>query len=313
MGLDFGRFRFVLAPMAGYTDAAFRLLCKEHGAQLTVTELISAESIVRGNKQGFELAFVSDDERKLGSSGIQLFGSNPKSIANAAAMLEKNADFIDLNFGCPAPKVTRNMGGAALLAKPELIAEIVETVSGSIKKPVTAKTRLGINDSDGAVQIAKTIERAGASALFVHARTLKQGYSGEPDWNKISEIKKSISIPVFGNGNVCSYADAERMLNTTNCDGVMIGRAALGNPYVFEMCRTKRDFEVTAEMRRAAFFRYIELREKLNMRESLGDVKAQAITFVQGVHGAAELRNRIGKAKEKEEIMVHFCPRNCGL
>src|SRR3989338_814648 len=194
--------------MAGYTDAAFRLLCKEHGAQLTVTELISAESIVRGNKQGFELAKTSDGEHPF---GIQLFGSNPKSIANAAAILEKNADFIDLNFGCPAPKVTRNMGGAALLTKPELIAEIVRGIVATIKKPVTAKIRLGINDSNCAVQIAKLIERSGASALFVHARTLKQGYGGEPDWNKIAEIKKSVSIPVFGNGKVTSYADAERM------------------------------------------------------------------------------------------------------
>ena len=306
--LAFEKFCFALAPMAGYTDAAYRLLCKEHGAQLTVTELISAESIVRNNEEGFRIAFVSEEERKLGPCGIQLFGSNPKSIANAAQILEKNADFIDLNFGCPAPKVTRNMGGAALLKKPDLISEIVRDVVTTIKKPVTAKMRLGINDSNGAVTVAKTIERSGASAIFVHARTLKQGYSGEPDWNKIAEIKKSVSIPVFGNGNVTSYADAERMFAETGCDGVMIGRAALGNPFVFEMCRKKCDSTVTFEMRKQAFSQYLELREKLKMRESLGDLKAQAITFIQGVYGAAELRNKIAKAREKEEIMVHFCP-----
>jgi len=298
--MDFSKLKFGLAPMAGYTDAAFRSLCKEYGSDFGITELISAESIIRGNEQGFRIAQVSDYERPV---GIQLFGSNSVSIAKAAQILEKNADWVDLNFGCPAPKVTKNMGGAALLSKPELIAEIVEEVSSTIKKPTTAKMRLGISNSIHAVEIAKIIERAGASALFVHARTLKQGYSGEPDWIKIAEIKKALSIPVFGNGNVCSYGDAKRMFEETKCDGVLIGRAALGNPSIFEACKKKKDFDVEWNMRKKAFLRYIELREKLKMRDSVGDLKAQAISFVQGVQYASELRLKISKSKTKQEIM----------
>jgi len=301
--VDFSKLKFGLAPMAGYTDVAFRLLCHEQGADFGITELISAESIIRNNEQGFRIAQVYDEERPI---GIQLFGSNPKSIATAAAKLEKDADFIDLNFGCPAPKVTRALGGAALLARPERIKEIVEAVSSTISKPTTAKMRLGTTNSDHAVEIAKLIERSGASALSVHARTLKQGYSGEPDWRKIKEIKDALAIPVFGNGNVRSYADAERMFATTNCDGVLIGRAALGNPFIFKMCKNKKDAYVDFKMRKKGFLRYLELRKKLNMRESLGDLKAQAIAFVQDVQGAGSLRLKISQAKELSEIISCF-------
>lgn len=295
-----------LAPMAGYTDSAFRLLCMRYGADFSVTELISSESIVRGNEQGFNIAFVSEEERKLGKVGIQLFGSNKKSLSEAAGILEKNCDWIDLNFGCPAPKVTRNLGGAALLARPELISDIVEAVVTTSGKPVTAKMRLGTKSSENAVEIAKLIERAGAGALFVHARTLEQGYSGEPDWSKIAEIKKALSIPVFGNGNVCSYLDSEQMFSETKCNGILVGRAALGNPFIFKMLKEGKDFEVDWNMRKKAFFEYISLRERLKLRESVGDLKAQAITFVQGVQGASELRLKISQAKEKEEILDCF-------
>ncbi|MFA6530827.1 MAG: tRNA-dihydrouridine synthase family protein [Candidatus Micrarchaeia archaeon] len=309
----FENLKFGLAPMAGYTDSAFRLLCMKYGADFSITELISSESIVRGNEQGFNIAFVSEEERKLGRVGVQLFGSNPKSMADAAVKLEKNADWIDLNFGCPAPKVTRNLGGAALLARPERIKEIVEAVVGAVgasggksKKPITAKMRLGTANSDKAVEIAKLIEQAGTSALFVHARTLKQGYAGEPDWSKIAEIKKELSIPVFGNGNVCNYSDAERMFNETKCNGILVGRAALGNPFIFKMLKEGKDFEVDWNMRKSAFLEYLQLREQLKLRESVGDLKAQAITFVQGIQGASELRLKISQAKEKEEIISCF-------
>lgn len=301
--IDFSKLKFGLAPMAGYTDAAFRLLCKEYGADFGITELISAESMVRGNKQGFELAQTSDEERPI---GIQLFGSNPKSIASAAAMLEKDADFIDLNFGCPAQKVIRGLGGAALLARPDRLKEIVDAVVSTIKKPVTAKMRLGINNADRAVEIAKIVERAGTSALFVHARTLKQGYSGEPDWSKIKEIKNALAIPVFGNGNVRSYADARKMLDSTNCDGVLIGRAALGNPLIFQACRKKQDFEACWDERRSTFMHYLELRKKLKMRESVGMIKGQAIVFTQGTKNARQLREKISKTKTIEEIISVF-------
>ncbi len=301
--MDFKKLKFGIAPMAGHTDVAFRVLCHENGADFGITELISAESIIRGNEQGFRIAQVCDEERPI---GIQLFGSNPKSIAKAAHILEKDADFIDLNFGCPAQKVTRALGGAALLARPEIIKEIVEAVSTTIKKPTTAKMRLGTTNSDHAVEIAKIIEKAGASALSVHARTLKQGYSGEPDWLKIAEIKSALSIPVFGNGNIRSYADAKRMFDTTGCNGVLIGRAALGNPSIFKACKSKKDEYVTFNMRKEAFLSYLKLRKKLNMRESLGDLKSQAITFVQDVHGAGSLRLKISQAKELSEIINCF-------
>lgn len=300
--MDWKKLKIGLAPMAGYTDAAFRLQCHQHGADFGVTELISAESIVRGNRLGAEYARVSEEERPV---GIQLFGSNPKTISNAAAMLEKSADFIDLNFGCPAPKVTRNNGGAVLLAKPELIAEIVLSVSSTIRKPTTAKMRLGISSSAHAVEIARLIERAGASALFVHARTLKQGYAGEPDWSKIAEIKKVLSIPIYGNGNVRIHENAKKMFEETNCDGVLVGRAAAGNPFIFDEMKTGQRVRITQKQRSESFIEYLALRKKLGIIDS-GTIKCQAMAFAKGMHKAAELRAKIAKAENKEEIVELF-------
>jgi nifR3 family TIM-barrel protein len=297
--MNFSKLKIGLAPMAGYTDAAFRLMCRQHGADFGVTELVSAESLVRGNRLGAEYSRVSEGERPV---GIQLFGSNPKTLAKAAELVEKQADFVDLNFGCPAPKVTRNNGGAALLAKPELIAAIVATVSSTIKKPTTAKMRLGITSSAQAVETAKIIEKAGASVLFVHARTLKQLYSGEPDWSKIKEIKDVLSIPVYGNGNIRTRDDMQRMFTETGCDGVLVGRAAAGNPFVFEELKSGKTRKILDRERAAAFENYLALREKLGMEDS-GNIKSQAMAFTTGFFQAAELRAKIAKANGKKEIM----------
>ncbi|MFH2105758.1 MAG: tRNA dihydrouridine synthase DusB [Candidatus Micrarchaeota archaeon] len=297
--MDFSKIKYILSPMASHTDAAFRWMCRRYGADYVVTEFVSAEAVVRENKKTQEMLFISDEERPC---GIQIFGSKPSVMAKASHILEKKADVIDINLGCPAPKVLRGGGGASLLDKPKLINEIIGEIVSTIKKPVTAKMRLGIKTKDKAVEIAKLIEKSGASALAVHGRTLDQIYSGKADWNMIKQIKDALSIPVFGNGDVVDYSSAKRMFDETGCDAVMIGRAALGNPFIFKQCKQKKDFEVTPEMRLKAFDEYLKTVRELGIKRSVGDLKAQALCFIRGIPGATKLRSRVCMSKTEDEI-----------
>lgn len=222
----------ILAPMAGVTDLPFRLLCKEQGAGLLCMEMVSAKAIYFNNKNTEELLTIDDREPPV---SLQLFGSDPDIISEMAKKIENRPfSILDINMGCPVPKVVNNGEGSALLKTPDLIEEIVRKVSSAIKKPVTVKVRIGFeNEPIDIVEIAKRIEDAGAAALAVHGRTRQQYYSGTADWDTIRRVKEAITIPVVGNGDVDSPLKAEALIKQTGCDAVMIGRAVRGNPWLF--------------------------------------------------------------------------------
>ncbi len=223
--------RLLLAPLAGISNIAFRLAAKEHGAGLVCTEMVSADGIVRGNSKSLDLMAISPEERP---TAIQLFGRDGDVIARAAQMVEDKADAIDLNFGCPAKKVVKNGSGSALMRQPEILEGIISKVAVSVSLPVTAKIRSGWSEENiNAPEIARIAEGSGAAAVIVHPRTRSQRFSGLSDWNVITDVKNTVSIPVIGNGDVNSPEDAKAMLDRTGCDGVMIGRGALGNPWIF--------------------------------------------------------------------------------
>lgn len=222
----------ILAPMAGVTDLPFRLLCKEQGAGLICTEMISAKAIYFKNKNTETLMEIDERERPV---SLQLFGSDADLMAEIARQIEpRNFDILDINMGCPVPKVVNNGEGSALMKNPKLVHEIVSKVSKAIEKPLTVKIRKGFTeDCVNAVEIAKIAEDAGAAAIAVHGRTREQYYAGNADWDIIRQVKEAVSIPVLGNGDVDSPKKAEALVRETGCDGIMIGRAVQGNPWLF--------------------------------------------------------------------------------
>lgn len=224
--------RVVLAPMAGVCNPAFRLIAKEFGTGLVCAEMVSDKAILHGNKRTLEMLFVDEREKPL---SLQIFGGDRESLVEAAKVVDKqtNADIIDINMGCPVPKVTNCDAGARWLLDPNKIYEMVSAVVDSVDKPVTVKMRIGWDDQHiYAVENARAVERAGGKAVSVHGRTREQQYTGKANWDIIRDVKQAISIPVIGNGDVFSPEDARRMLDHTGCDGVMIGRGALGNPWM---------------------------------------------------------------------------------
>jgi len=238
--------RVVLAPMAGVTDLPFRLLCKEQGADLICTEMVSAKGIYYNNKNTEDLLKIQEEERPV---SLQLFGSDPDIVSEMAKRIEeRNFDILDFNMGCPVPKVVNNGEGSALLKNIPLAAKIMEKTVKAIDKPVTVKIRKGFAKGEAqAVEMAKALESVGVSALAVHGRTREEYYSGQADWDIIARVKDAVSIPVIGNGDIRAPLDAERMMKETGCDGVMIGRAARGNPWIFHQMKTYFETGVLAE------------------------------------------------------------------
>lgn len=296
-----------LAPMAGVTDMPFRVICSEMGCGLVYSEMVSAKGLMYGSKNTEKLLSVDKRERPI---AVQLFGSSPEILGKMAKSLEDAAiDIIDVNMGCPAPKIVKNGEGSALMKTPALVGEIVRSVVESQKKPVTVKFRKGFDDgSINAVEIAEIAEANGASAVAVHGRTREQYYSGKADWDIIKEVKKSVSIPVIGNGDVFSPQDAENLFDYTGCDAVMIGRGAQGNPWIF---RRITKYLETGEIlpppdageRMEVAMRHLKMLvdfkgEYIGVRE----MRRHLSDYTKGMAGAAQMRGKINSASTLAEM-----------
>jgi tRNA-dihydrouridine synthase B len=292
----------ILAPMAGVTDVAFRLLCKKYGAALTVTEMISANALARNNQATIKMIDVVSAEKPR---VIQLFSQNTESLVKAAKYCEDKCEILDLNFGCPAAKIIRQGSGSALLERPNKLKEIVEAVVNAVKIPVTVKIRLGIRKSNiNVIKIAKLCEEAGASLIAVHARTQKQGYTGKADWSWIKKVKESVNIPVAGNGDVKTVEDYLRMKKETGCDYVMIGRGTMGNPYLFKQIvdyqKTGNYSQRDKKQQIKDFYEYLEL--AIEHKIKFINIKFHAQAFTKGIKGAKNIRNELSRAKSVDEI-----------
>ena len=298
-----------LAPMAGVTDAAMRLLCREQGAAWAVSEMLSAKGWIYSqgkNRNAVELLARLPGE---GVAGLQLFGREPEYVGRAARELEDvGFAFIDLNFGCPAPKITGNGEGSALMREPERLAEVVAAAAAATRLPVTVKIRSGWDeDSVNSPEVALLCQQAGAQAVAVHARTRMQQYSGRADWSIIRRVKQAVTIPVLGNGDVRSGADALRMIAETDCDGVIVGRAAQGNPWIFGEIRAALRGESwtppTAQQRVDMALKHFELESRLHgEKRGLLEMRKHIAWYVAGLPGAAKFRERINTMSGAEEV-----------
>lgn len=298
-----------LAPMAGVTDAAMRLLCHETGAAWAVSEMLSAKGwIYSGGKNQATRELLTRLPGE-GIAGLQLFGREPEILARAAAELESAGfEFIDLNFGCPAPKITGNGEGSALMREPELIGRIVSAVANATHLPVTAKIRAGWDETCvNAPEVARICESSGARAIAVHARTRMQQYSGCADWSIIERVKKSVSVPVLGNGDVRSGADAVNMIAQTGCDGVIVGRAAQGNPWIFAEIRAFLNGEAytppTPRERVDMALRHFDLETELHgAKKGLLEMRKHIAWYVSGIPGAAKFRDSINLLVDADAV-----------
>ena len=298
---------YILAPMAGVTDLPFRLLCKEQGAGLLCMEMISAIAIQYNNRNTKALLEIHPEEEPV---SLQLFGSDPEVISEIAKRIEELPfAILDINMGCPVPKIVRNGEGSALMNQPKLVYEIVSKTAKAIQKPVTVKIRKGFNEeSINAVEIAKIIEDAGAAAIAVHGRTREQYYSGKADWDIIRQVKEVVSIPVIGNGDVVSGESALAMMRETGCDGVMIGRGAQGNPWIFSelveyektgvMPARPSNEELKEMMLRHARLQIQYKGEYLGIRE----MRKHVSWYTTGLPNSAKLRGEINAVEYYEEL-----------
>jgi len=293
-----------LAPMAGLTDIAFRVLSKKQGVGLVWTEMISVNAINQNNRITMEMTKIDDAERPV---AIQLFGQQVDQIERAVKKIEGKADIIDFNMGCPATHILKAGSGSALLDRPEKVKKIIETIKQSTKKPITVKIRIGLNENKkNHVEIAKIAEQAGADAIIVHGRTTAQGYSGTVSYKAIKEVKDAVSIPVIGNGDIIDGPSAQKMFDKTGCDAIMIGRAAAKDPFIFKRVihylKTGEEMpEPTEKEKINHFLEYAELCKKYNIK--VGHLIAHAHLFTKGIHGSARLRDLINQTETEDEVI----------
>ena len=297
-----------LAPMAGVTDLAFRIMCKKYGAGLVYSEMVSSKAMYYNDKKTMELIKTSESEQPY---VVQIFGSEPEIMAKTAyKALSYGAKVLDINMGCPAPKVANNGDGSALLKNPRLIGDIVKAVVSEVNVPVTCKIRSGFDEFnlENVIEIAKIIEQSGASAICVHPRTRKMYYSGRADWNVIKAVKSAVKIPVIGNGDIFKAEDAVSMINETNCDGVMVARGAQGNPFIFK--------QINQLLETGMVSYYPDYNEKLDvLKEHIGllcefkgeyigvrEARKHTAWYIKGLKDSAKIRDAVCKAQSLDII-----------
>lgn len=302
--------KVVLAPMAGVSNSPFRILARKYGAGLVFAEMVSDKGLLHNNDKTKKMLYMEDVEKPMIQ---QIFGSDLETMVKAAKYIDKNSncDAIDINMGCPVPKVAiKNQAGSALMKDPDRIYEIVKAIVGSVSKPVTVKIRSGWDsNSVNAVLVAKKIEEAGASLITVHARTRAQGYSGEPDLDVIKAVKEAVNIPVIGNGNIIDGKSAIKMLEYTNCDAVMIGRAALGNPWIFrEIDAYLNNKQVPERPTNTELYDLIvthlsELKKFKGEKLATLEMRGHAPWYLKGLPNASEIRKELSKAGTSKEMI----------
>lgn len=298
----------VLAPMAGVTDYPFRRICKEMGCGLLYTEMVSAKAILYKNKNTEPLLKTDESEHPI---AVQIFGSDPDIMGDMAKKLEEEREFdiIDVNMGCPVPKIVNNHEGSALMKEPKLVEQILKNIVSKVTKPVTIKIRKGFDDDHvNAVEIAKIAEDCGVSAVAVHGRTREQYYSGKADYRVIADVKKNVSIPVIGNGDISSADDAKRMYETTGCDGIMIGRAARGNPWIFKEISSYIKKEMSYEPPDTKQIKEMILRHAAMLIECKGEytgireMRKHVAWYTAGMPHSSNLRNKVNGLESYEEL-----------
>ena len=300
--------RVFLSPMAGVTDLPFRLICKEQDCGMLYTEMVNAKALCYDDQNTKKMLKIEEEEHPV---AIQIFGSDPEDMGGAAKILNSYPnEILDINMGCPAPKVVKNGDGSALLKNPELAAKVLKAVVGNSEKPVTLKIRKGWDDTCiNAVEIAKIAEDCGISAIAIHGRTREQYYSGKADWDIIRQVKENVSIPVIGNGDVFEVEDAINMLNQTNCDAIMIGRGAQGNPWIFK--------RINHYMQTGEILPEPTLEEKINTAKkhlklaveehgeyvAVREMRKHIAWYLKGLRNSARVRDEINKIESYEEVV----------